>query len=174
MAEIIETVCFSEVFEFTTSGSTVATTTPTTTTITPTNTPSISSPQLVCPTAEIDDANFLVEWRDSNPPARRNYDIFINGIDTGPSVSNVPSTQKNIRSYMQGLTGTFDLELLYFDNGDTTNINSAGNCTVSYSFTDRGLNDPTGRDAFWSSKGCLLYTSPSPRDATLSRMPSSA
>ena len=28
---------------------------------------------------------------------------------------------------------------------------------------------PTGR-----LKGCLLYTSPSPRDATLSRMPSSA
>ena len=27
-----------------------------------------------------------------------------------------------------------------------------------------------GRDAY----GCLLYTSPSPRDATLSRMPSSA
>ena len=25
-----------------------------------------------------------------------------------------------------------------------------------------------------ASKGCLLYTSPSPRDATLSRMPSSA
>ena len=25
-----------------------------------------------------------------------------------------------------------------------------------------------------NSKGCLLYTSPSPRDATLSRMPSSA
>ena len=25
-----------------------------------------------------------------------------------------------------------------------------------------------------SGKGCLLYTSPSPRDATLSRMPSSA
>ena len=25
-----------------------------------------------------------------------------------------------------------------------------------------------------SHKGCLLYTSPSPRDATLSRMPSSA
>ena len=27
---------------------------------------------------------------------------------------------------------------------------------------------------FASSAGCLLYTSPSPRDATLSRMPSSA
>ena len=31
--------------------------------------------------------------------------------------------------------------------------------------------DLRGRDVF---KGCLLYTSPSPRDATLSRMPSSA
>ena len=29
-------------------------------------------------------------------------------------------------------------------------------------------------DFFGSSEGCLLYTSPSPRDATLSRMPSSA
>ena len=26
----------------------------------------------------------------------------------------------------------------------------------------------------WAYRGCLLYTSPSPRDATLSRMPSSA
>ena len=31
-----------------------------------------------------------------------------------------------------------------------------------------------GTDAFKSSYCCLLYTSPSPRDATLSRMPSSA
>ena len=27
---------------------------------------------------------------------------------------------------------------------------------------------------YWLGWGCLLYTSPSPRDATLSRMPSSA
>ena len=33
-------------------------------------------------------------------------------------------------------------------------------------------NDPGKSVA--ESKGCLLYTSPSPRDATLSRMPSSA
>ena len=31
-----------------------------------------------------------------------------------------------------------------------------------------------GSSLYASSKGCLLYTSPSPRDATLSRMPSSA
>ena len=36
---------------------------------------------------------------------------------------------------------------------------------------DRHLGD---RDSFYSLAGCLLYTSPSPRDATLSRMPSSA
>ena len=29
-------------------------------------------------------------------------------------------------------------------------------------------------DSLWSVLTCLLYTSPSPRDATLSRMPSSA
>ena len=32
----------------------------------------------------------------------------------------------------------------------------------------------TGGDEFGVKLGCLLYTSPSPRDATLSRMPSSA
>ena len=31
-----------------------------------------------------------------------------------------------------------------------------------------------GRVVRMHPKGCLLYTSPSPRDATLSRMPSSA
>ena len=31
-----------------------------------------------------------------------------------------------------------------------------------------------GRDAYTAAKGCLLYTSPSPRDRTRSRMPSSA
>ena len=34
------------------------------------------------------------------------------------------------------------------------------------------LNNPNGLDAM--SYGCLLYTSPSPRDGLLSRMPSSA
>ena len=32
----------------------------------------------------------------------------------------------------------------------------------------------TGKQKLVDSTGCLLYTSPSPRDATLSRMPSSA
>ena len=38
-------------------------------------------------------------------------------------------------------------------------------------YTRDSLNEQGNEDA---SNGCLLYTSPSPRDATLSRMPSSA
>ena len=34
--------------------------------------------------------------------------------------------------------------------------------------------EPIGKIVMGTVKGCLLYTSPSPRDATLSRMPSSA
>ena len=34
--------------------------------------------------------------------------------------------------------------------------------------------DPRNPNAAAAAKRCLLYTSPSPRDATLSRMPSSA
>ena len=45
---------------------------------------------------------------------------------------------------------------------------------ASHGYRERGLETMV----FTSSKddryGCLLYTSPSPRDATLSRMPSSA
>ena len=33
---------------------------------------------------------------------------------------------------------------------------------------------PKNLNYWWTFGGCLLYTSPSPRDATLSRMPSSA
>jgi len=38
----------------------------------------------------------------------------------------------------------------------------------------RGIAAGQGKTAGRGTKGCLLYTSPSPRDATLSRMPSSA
>ena len=37
-----------------------------------------------------------------------------------------------------------------------------------------GLQEPLGIRAISNREVCLLYTSPSPRDATLSRMPSSA
>ena len=47
--------------------------------------------------------------------------------------------------------------------------------TVAFGVTGYSL--PWDQVGYWAVKivsGCLLYTSPSPRDATLSRMPSSA
>ena len=38
----------------------------------------------------------------------------------------------------------------------------------------RGFDAKLGKTMIVETKNCLLYTSPSPRDATLSRMPSSA
>ena len=38
----------------------------------------------------------------------------------------------------------------------------------------KDLREKTGLGMMECKKACLLYTSPSPRDATLSRMPSSA
>ena len=41
-------------------------------------------------------------------------------------------------------------------------------------FAERDVSAHETDVLFWLNKLCLLYTSPSPRDATLSRMPSSA
>ena len=51
--------------------------------------------------------------------------------------------------------------------------------SVDLSFNEIDLSDDIKRNEFYKKIGegvktCLLYTSPSPRDATLSRMPSSA
>ena len=73
-----------------------------------------------------------------------------------------------------------------FDHIDVTNHSSPSNYReVVPSFIDPGeisfdvIWDSTnaGHNSLWAdhqARTCLLYTSPSPRDATLSRMPSSA
>ena len=52
------------------------------------------------------------------------------------------------------------------DRGDETVVNDCFGLARSAQME--------GNDRVVNSIGCLLYTSPSPRDATLSRMPSSA
>ena len=42
------------------------------------------------------------------------------------------------------------------------------------SLYERLMEQKDAKQAEWEHRHCLLYTSPSPRDATLSRMPSSA
>ena len=54
-----------------------------------------------------------------------------------------------------------DIQLV-FSNGPSQGEDVKGLFTLSFSSTGSGV------------LSCLLYTSPSPRDATLSRMPSSA
>ena len=52
-------------------------------------------------------------------------------------------------------------------------INSAQNLTKASEDSNKRMNLSTEKPFEWLND-CLLYTSPSPRDATLSRMPSSA
>ena len=91
------------------------------------------------------------------------------------------------------LTPQFADKVLGSNLVDASGNAVSGNPTVQYSFTDiKALVDQNFIEQFTSSSNdsgvvgipasqgptvantCLLYTSPSPRDATLSRMPSSA
>ena len=81
------------------------------------------------------------------------------GFDTGTSLK------------VDGVTYSFPVGGASMIVGDSTDLSAAftGACTYS-SFTDLTPDDcGTG-----NSMGCLLYTSPSPRDRSSSRMPSSA
>ena len=75
---------------------------------------------------------------------------------------NIPSNYSITASLSWNNTSTqIDLDLHLFDSNNTY---------LDYSYDDNPENVSSGS----ASIGCLLYTSPSPRDATLSRMPSSA
>ncbi len=117
-----------------------------------------SIPKLICPSSKINEPNLLVKWSDESPATVRNYDIFIDGVDTGPSIPNVTSTKLNVAPFILRTSNSFDLELRYFDNGDTSNINTAGICTISYEFSD----DASERDRFWSEKGYTVAWSDTP------------
>ena len=78
------------------------------------------------------------------------YVIFVSNPD-----SNGPEVDTNANSDA--------LKSLYNDMGETLRHGLAGDAEAGLLMRE-----------FEEIKGCLLYTSPSPRDATLSRMPSSA
>ena len=65
-----------------------------------------------------------------------------------------------------------DIESLFTMTGFAT-VNSGVAYTIAGAFC-RSLIDTFGIERFKEVYGCLLYTSPSPRDGLLSRMPSSA
>ena len=82
-------------------------------------------------------------------------------------------------------SGTDNIDQIYINNGADQNGTWLGYTTVSYSnlLADSFGDNLVTRSAMGlaladvdndGDMDCLLYTSPSPRDATLSRMPSSA
>ena len=73
------------------------------------------------------------------------------------------------------LTGTWTLSSRVIFNGTGwTNTVVTSVVTVTFSDFIISVSEPNDRSTEPGATTCLLYTSPSPRDATLSRMPSSA
>ena len=110
---------------------------------------------------------------------------FFQQDDTVSTVVVTPKTVESKESELVGLNGTFRQHTIANDeNGqitgrvwfvDTESKEKAGLADTKVYFVRDGevisqvYTDPDG-----TFDVCLLYTSPSPRDATLSRMPSSA
>ena len=62
----------------------------------------------------------------------------------------------------------------FLDKGEIPNMLLAGPPGIGKTTVAKALCNELGADVYVINGSCLLYTSPSPRDATLSRMPSSA
>ena len=75
-------------------------------------------------------------------------------------------TPKNTKYFTLGRSGYF------FDPPDSVFINAFNKNLTNKQLADRFFASETAIEKH--IRGCLLYTSPSPRDGLLSRMPSSA
>ena len=88
-------------------------------------------------------------------------------IDVGSEQDGIITPSGENRTH----TGSFDATLITDLNGEKRNYLGTFDTTL---VTDLLGEQRNYIGYITSSKTCLLYTSPSPRDATLSRMPSSA
>ena len=70
--------------------------------------------------------------------------------------------------------GDVDLPLVFSTEFRKDLIHKAFTNLNSHKFQPQGRHPTAGMDVVARSNDCLLYTSPSPRDRTRSRMPSSA
>ena len=113
----------------------------------------------------------LVEILNPKRDATRNplFDVLF-------AVQNMPANEWSLpelgcqRLTPPGLTVKFDLSLVVYESA------ARMTCQIEYASAlyDKESIEGMGRLFSKVLRGCLLYTSPSPRDATLSRMPSSA
>ena len=94
-------------------------------------------------------------------------DIALLKIDTGrdmPFVNFGDSNEAEVGDWVMAIGNPFG-----YSGSVAAGIISARNRDISHGSYDDFIQTDVA-----INKGCLLYTSPSPRDATLSRMPSSA
>ena len=98
-------------------------------------------------------------WQDAESKALGNQDIEVN-----TDRLNIRSSANAGRGGNAQATGIEDSNIDF--TGNQANVNA-------FARTRDGDAEAVGLDAS-SLDTCLLYTSPSPRDATLSRMPASA
>ena len=121
-------------------------------------------------------------WKGVNFPQQGRYTIRIQADDTarlridGQEVaSDQLSLNRGVSSYEVNQTaGRKTVEIELFNQGEVPgpfSSPSGGNPAVVNAIIEYNGTRGTGKSKSWD---CLLYTSPSPRDATLSRMPSSA
>ena len=95
--------------------------------------------------------------------------ITITGINDAPIAPDLTINVLEGGTSLPVSFGAFDAEISGASNANITTNNTAGSLT--YNISSQGQ---YGLATAASDGTCLLYTSPSPRDRTRSRMPSSA
>ena len=90
----------------------------------------------------------------------------LTGLDLAPSMLEVASERQANASFVLG-----DIESLPFNSDEFDVVWSSS--AIQWCDIDKAVNE-LARVAKPGSRLCLLYTSPSPRDLSTSRMPSSA
>ena len=109
------------------------------------------------------------------------WDGDMEALNTADGVLVVPTTRDTLASSLHGLQNGPLLMALSVARSRGTPVLMVpsmhidlANDPITSELVDRARTE--GINVLWGeeAEGCLLYTSPSPRDATLSRMPSSA
>ena len=132
----------------------------------------------------LDNGNFAnaTVWVDEkNPPIKISYDAVNQRFQFGVNHTAIgPGTDSNFRAFKiygaPGADGTNNLGIPASDSSPQTEISSTAVISAE-SFVADGSEMQINAKRFGASvnyNSCLLYTSPSPRDGLLSRMPSSA
>ena len=100
-------------------------------------------------------------------------DCSVSVVDGIAPVAVCPTTATIVSLDADGI-GSLAADALVGSSTDNCSVASETSPAATYSCEDIGTQTVTLTVVDGSNNTCLLYTSPSPRDATLSRMPSSA